>query len=71
MRKVKMLKPANFFCGIDFTKLKNIFREMPFKTIEALIVYYLIAVGTFVIYYLTFIFRFINEQAESIAEWNL
>ena len=71
MRKVKILKPADFFCGIDFRKVAALLHEVTFKTIEALVVYYFIAVCIFVVYYLTFVFRFINEQAESIAEWNL
>lgn len=71
MKKVKMLKPSDFFCGVDFRKVKNLLHEVPLKTIEALFVYYSIAVVMFLIYYVTFAFRFINEQVESIAEWNL
>ena len=71
MRKVKILKPADFFRSVDFRKVAGLLHEVPFKIIEALVVYYFIAICMFVIYYLTFVFRFINEQAESIAEWNL
>ena len=71
MRKVKILKPSDFFCGIDFTKIKDIFHEMPFRTIAELIIHYSIALVTFLLYYVTIIFRIINEKAEAIAEWCL
>lgn len=67
----KILRPSDFFCGISWERLKEVFKEMPLRTILALLLNYIIALVMFLVYYVTYIPRWINESVESFTEWNL
>lgn len=68
---MKVLKPNDFFCGVSPERAWELFKKMPIRTVLALTVNYLIAVFMFLVYYITFIPRWINEEAEYFTEWYL
>lgn len=71
MKYIRILRPRDFFNGVDWSKVRELLLEKPLETIMALIIYYVIAIIAFGGYYLTFIPRFLNEQVELFVEWNL
>lgn len=68
---MKVLKPSNFFCGISLERAWKLFKSNPVGVALALIIHYMIAVFMFLLYYTTFVPRWVNEEAEYFTEWYL